>query len=176
MWNLRASSFLISRQLDGFGLALANFSARQVTSLPDYPGLVPPVLITFLWVIIQPPNKQTGQRRETIVWRITRMGSASMNRRQSGSICEWSVLTVEGFVGRIQVSDPRVDALRYLVLWEYEGIYLTHSPSLSRHPNIETTVWSWTRISTTGAHLAHCAAPISLRQQPIRLSFPTDLW
>jgi hypothetical protein len=60
MWNLRASSFLTSRQLDGFGLALANFSARQVTSLPDYPDLVPPVLITFLWVIIQPPNKQTG--------------------------------------------------------------------------------------------------------------------
>lgn len=51
---------------------------------------------------------------------------------------------------------------------------LAHSPSLSRHPNIEATVWSRTWIST--ARWAHWAASISLHQQPIRLGFPTDLW
>jgi inositol phosphorylceramide mannosyltransferase catalytic subunit len=44
MWNLRASSFLLSRQRDDFDLAFANYSARQVASLPDYPDLVLPIL------------------------------------------------------------------------------------------------------------------------------------
>jgi hypothetical protein len=43
-WKLKSPSFLISQQLDGFDLTFVNYSTTRVTSLPEHPDLVPPVL------------------------------------------------------------------------------------------------------------------------------------
>lgn len=125
-WNLRSASFLISRRHDNFDLTFANYSATRVTSLPEHPDVVPPILHHI--ALGHNPDAEKPE------WSIARNNCLAYHPGWEAHLWtdEKAALFVnekfpllkemwDGYKYPIQ----RVDALRYLVLYEYGGKCLT---------------------------------------------------
>jgi hypothetical protein len=126
-WNLSSSSFLISRHHDNFDLTFANYSATRVSSLPEHPDVVPPVLHHI--ALGHNPNAEQAD------WSIARNNCLAYHPGWEAHL--WTDEKASAFVNEkypllkdmwdgYKYPIQRVDALRYLVLYEYGGMYLTN--------------------------------------------------
>ena len=125
-WNLKSSSFLISRQLDGFDLTFANYSATRVTSLPEDPDLVPPIL-HHIALGHNPESEQADwstARNNCLAYHPEWEAHLWTDEKASAFVNEKFPLLKEMWDG-YKYPIQRVDALRYLVLYEYGGMCLT---------------------------------------------------
>lgn len=133
-WKLRSSTFLISRRRDDFDLTFANYSATRVTSLPEHPDVVPPIL-HHIALGHNPDAEQadwsTARNNclayhpgwEAHLW-TDEKAATFVNEKYPLLKAMW-----DGYKYPIQ----RVDALRYLVLYEYGGTCLTFPPCIHPH-------------------------------------------
>jgi hypothetical protein len=125
-WNLSSSSFLISRHLDNFDLTFANYPTTRVSSLPENPDVVPPVLHHI--ALGHNPNAEQAD------WSIARNNCLAYHPGWEAHL--WTDEKASAFVNEkypllkdmwdgYKYPIQRVDALRYLVLYEYGGMCLT---------------------------------------------------
>jgi hypothetical protein len=169
-WSLGARKFFISRWHDDFDLNFEKYPKTQVSSLPEYPDAVPPILHHIAlghnpdaeqadWSIARNNCLAYHPGWETHLW-TDEKASAFVNEKYPLLKEMWN-----GYKYPIQ----RVDALRYLVLYEYGGMFLTFATlifTLTKTSSKERfLIW----ILTAGAHLVHCGALISLLQLLIQL-------
>jgi hypothetical protein len=122
VWNRHASDFLISKQNDDFDLTFANYSLNMVSSEPTYPDLVPPVL----------HHIALGHNKPHEGWVEARQ--ACLDYHEGWEAHLWTDENASEFVqeyfpqfkhtwDRYKYPVQRIDALRYMVLYEYGGMY-----------------------------------------------------
>lgn len=146
---LSTSDFFISQERDHFDVTFANYSVHQQTSLPEYPDLIPPILHQISlgdglkpeWVDARNSCLQHHVEWETHFW--TDENAHAFVAEKFPQVKEmW-----ENYRYPIQ----RVDALRYMVLYEYGGMC---TPSPADYIANAEKVWSWIWISIVGARWA----------------------
>lgn len=118
---LSSTDFCISQEHDRFDTTFANYSVDQQTSLPEYPDLIPPILHQISlgnglkpeWLDARNSCLQHHVEWETHFW--TDENAPLFVAENFPQLREmW-----EGYRYPIQ----RVDALRYMVLYEYGGMF-----------------------------------------------------
>jgi mannosyltransferase OCH1-like enzyme len=129
VWTDQSSEFLISKEKDDFDLSFLNYSQTLDTSLPNYPDLVPPVL----------HHIAIGKRRVKTKWLEAR--ESCLQYHPSWETHLWTDENAPQFVeehfpnfkqtwDNYRYPIQRIDALRYMVLYEYGGMELQkYSPS-----------------------------------------------
>jgi len=131
-WNHGSSGFLISEERDNFDVTFANYSESQQTALPDYPDLAPPILHHIAL--------GHGQQREG--WLDARQSCLQLHADWESHL--WTDLNAHQFVQEhfpnlkemwenYKYPIQRVDALRYMVLYEYGG--MCSSPPVAQRPS-----------------------------------------
>jgi mannosyltransferase OCH1-like enzyme len=124
-WNLRSSTFLISRRLDNFDLTFTNYSATKATSLPEHPDVVPPIL-HHIALGHKPDAEQADwstARNNCLAYHPGWEAHLWTDEKAAAFINEKFPLLKEMWDG-YKYPIQRVDALRYLVLYEYGGVVL----------------------------------------------------
>jgi mannosyltransferase OCH1-like enzyme len=125
--RLSSSDFFISQERDHFDVTFASYAVDQQTSLPEHPDLIPPILHQISlgnrlkpeWLDARNSCLQHHAEWETHLW--TDENAPSFVAEKFPHLREmW-----EGYRYPIQ----KVDALRYMVLYEYGGMY-TPQPQL----------------------------------------------
>jgi mannosyltransferase OCH1-like enzyme len=120
IWPRDASTFLISPDHDAFDLSFANYSRTQDSAGPLYHDLVPPVLHHIALGKRKPQGKWIDARNaclelhpgwEAMLWTDENAGDF-VREKYPELLHMW-----EKYPYPIQ----RIDALRYLVLYEYGG-------------------------------------------------------
>jgi mannosyltransferase OCH1-like enzyme len=123
-WATSSSDFVISAERDGFDVTFANYSVHQQSAQPEYPDLIPPILHQISlgrgpkaeWLEARNSCLQHHVGWETHFW--TDENAHALVAEKFPHLKEmW-----EGYRFPIQ----KVDALRYMVLYEYGGMW--HSP------------------------------------------------
>lgn len=118
---LSSSDFFISQEKDNFDVTFANYSVDQNSSLPAYPDLIPPILHQIslgsggpkaAWLDARNNCLKYHAGWDTYLW-TDRNANAFVADRFPHLKEMW-----EGYQYPIQ----RVDALRYMVLYEYGGM------------------------------------------------------
>lgn len=120
IWKHHESEFLISLEHDNFDVTFGNYSANQVSSQPDYEDRVPPILhhITL------------GSRRQGHDWNDARDSCLKFHEGWENHL--WTDETADAFVAEkfphlksmwhgYRFPIQRIDALRYMILYEYGG-------------------------------------------------------
>jgi len=118
-WKSKSSDFFISEEGDHFDLTFSNYSVDQQSSLPDYPDLVPPILHQIAlggelkeeWLTARSHCIEHHHNWETHFW-TSENASSFVQERFPHLKSMW-----DGYKYPIQ----RVDALRYMILYEYGG-------------------------------------------------------
>jgi hypothetical protein len=175
-WNLRASSFLISRWHDNFDLTFANYSATKDTSLPEHPDAVPPVL-HHIALGHNPAAEQADwstARNNCLAYHPGWEAHLWTDEKAAAFVKEKFPLLKEMWDG-YKYPIQRVDALRYLVLYKYGGMCLTFPSLIFAHTNTNIKAWFLIWILTAGAHLVRYGASISLLPLLIQLGSPMAL-
>jgi mannosyltransferase OCH1-like enzyme len=124
IWHANASSFILSDTNDAFDITFANYSQDQLSAAP-YENVVPPILHHIAL------GMDDKDWRED--WREAVQSCIDMHRSWKSYI--WTDKTAEKFVAEkfpelldiwkgYRFPVERVDALRYMVLYEYGGIIL----------------------------------------------------
>lgn len=122
VWNRHASDFLISKEHDDFDLTFANYSLSMDSSQPTYPDLVPPVL-HHIALGHNKPHKEWVEARQ-----------ACLEYHEGWEAHLWTDENASEFVlehfpqfkhtwEKYKYPIQRIDALRYMVLYEYGGMY-----------------------------------------------------
>jgi inositol phosphorylceramide mannosyltransferase catalytic subunit len=122
VWNRHASDFLISKEHDDFDLTFANYSLSMDSSQPTYPDLVPPVL-HHIALGHNKPHKEWVEARQ-----------ACLEYHEGWEEHLWTDENASEFVleyfpqfkhtwDKYKYPIQRIDALRYMVLYEYGGMY-----------------------------------------------------
>jgi hypothetical protein len=173
-WNLGSSTFLISRRLDNFDLTFTDYSATRATSLPEHPDVVPPIL-HHIALGHKPDAEQADwstARNNCLAYHPGWEAHLWTDEKASAFINEKFPLLKEMWDG-YKYPIQRVDALRYLVLYEYGGTCLTFH-LIFIHTDRKFKEWFsiWTLIAD--GHLVLFDASISPLQLPIQLGSPMD--
>jgi mannosyltransferase OCH1-like enzyme len=119
-WWIGASDFYISEERDHFDATFANYSVEQQSVLPEYPDLVPAVLHQI----------SLGRHPERPGWVDAR--KACVDLHPDWELHFWTDENASKFVEEkfphlkamwdgYQYPIQRVDALRYMILYEYGG-------------------------------------------------------
>ena len=119
-WSRNSSDFIISRAADGFDVTFSDYDVHDTSAGPEHPDLVPPVLHHMMLGDASARDTWTDARRSCVElhpgWE-ARMWTDE----------EAEKLVAEKFPGFKETWDSyelqiqKVDALRYLVLYEYGG-------------------------------------------------------
>ena len=163
-WRRHSSSFLISPEADGFDLSFASYDRRQDTAGDGHTDLVPPVLHHIV----------LGNRPSSQKWRDARQSCLDLHpgweahswddekaRKFVADKFPDFLATWDGYRYPIQ----RVDALRYLVLWEYGGEFFLSRKEVDDGGLIEclqASFSTWT--SSASDPSAHCGDSASWRR------------
>lgn len=131
IWKHHQSDFLISLEHDNFDVTFANYSEMQTSSLPSYEDKVPAILhhITL------------GSRRKGSDCNDARDSCLHFHPGWENHL--WTDETADAFVALkyphlkamwdgYRFPIQRIDALRYLILYEYGGMYRTE-PLTNKH-------------------------------------------
>lgn len=118
---LSSSDFFISQERDNFDVTFANYSVDQQSSLPGYPDLIPPVLHQISLGSAGPKADWLEARNHCLQHHVGWDAHFWTDENASAFVAEkfphlkqmW-----EGYRYPIQ----KVDALRYMVLYEYGGM------------------------------------------------------
>lgn len=122
-WSHNASSFIISQDLDNFDITFADYNTSQATAGPEYADRVPAVMHHVV----------LGSRPALPAWMETRQ--SCLNFHEGWETHYWTDEAAAAFVAdkfphikAVWDSYPfliqKVDALRYMVLYEYGGVVL----------------------------------------------------
>ncbi|KAH8809372.1 putative glycosyl transferase [Xylogone sp. PMI_703] len=119
-WHAGSSDFYISPEKDGFDIAFENYSITQNTARPDFPNVIPPVLHQ----IMLGPNAISDSLQNThnaclefhLGWEIHLWTDENASRFVEEKYPHLKKMW-DGYRYPIQ----RIDALRYMVLYEYGG-------------------------------------------------------
>lgn len=122
-WSRNSSDFIISRAADGFDVTFSDYDVHDTSAGPEHPDLVPPVLHHIMLGDASARDTWTDARRSCVElhpgWE-ARMWTDE----------EAEKLVAEKFPGFKETWDSyelqiqKVDALRYLVLYEYGGKHI----------------------------------------------------
>lgn len=173
-WSLGARKFFISRWHDDFDLSFEKYPATQTSSLPEYPDAVAPILHHI--ALGHNPEAEKAEwstaRNNCLAYHPGWEAHLWTDEKASAFIKEKYPLLKEMWDG-YKYPIQRVDALRYLVLYEYGGMFLTFANlySLFTKTSLKEPFLIW--ILTAGAHLVHYDALISLLRLLIQLGFLT---
>ena len=120
-WWRGASQFYISQERDSFDVTFESYSVEQETSLPEYPDLVPSILHQITlgqnpagpgWLDARNACLELHPDWQLHIWTDENAGKF-VEAKFPHLKTMW-----EGYKYPIQ----RVDALRYMVLYEYGGV------------------------------------------------------
>lgn len=131
-WNRNSSEFLVSKSRDGFDVTFSTYNLTIDTSLPDSPDLVPPVL----------HHIALGKCRLKSSWLDAR--ESCLQYHPDWGLYLWTDENASRFVqehfphfketwDNYKYPIQRVDALRYMVLYEYGGIISLELSRLGTH-------------------------------------------
>jgi hypothetical protein len=122
VWNRHASDFLISKEHDDFDLSFANYSLKMDSSLPAYPDLVPPVLHHIALGHNKPHEEWVEARQACIEYHEGWEAHLWTDENASEFVQEFFPQFKHTW-DRYKYPIQRIDALRYMVLYEYGGMY-----------------------------------------------------
>jgi mannosyltransferase OCH1-like enzyme len=118
-WKTGSSEFYLSQEKDNFDVTFANYSINQQSALPDYPDLIPPILHQIslghgskdAWINARNDCLQHHVEWETHFW----------TDENAGPFVEEKFPHLKKMWESYRYPIQRVDALRYMVLYEYGG-------------------------------------------------------
>lgn len=120
IWSRHSSEYMISAERDDFDLSFANYSLYKESALPEYPDQIPAVL----------HHIALGHRQPRPKWLDARQ--SCLDHHPSWEAHLWTDENAGDFVAehfpdfkhtwdRYRYPIQRIDALRYLVLYQYGG-------------------------------------------------------
>jgi mannosyltransferase OCH1-like enzyme len=139
-WQFHSSDFYISETRDNFDLSFSNYSIDQQSSLPEYEDQVPAILhqialggeLKESWVQARNNCLQHHHDWETYLW---------TNENATHFVEEKFPLLKDTWYG-YKYPIQRVDALRYMLLYEYGGMIFSF-PSLTAADNKKELCLIW---------------------------------
>ncbi|KIN05910.1 glycosyltransferase family 32 protein, partial [Oidiodendron maius Zn] len=118
-----SSDFFISQERDNFDVTFANYSVDQQSSLPGYPDLIPPVLHQISLGSAGPKADWLEARNHCLQHHVGWDAHFWTDENASAFVAEKFPHMKEMWEG-YRYPIQKVDALRYMVLYEYGGIVL----------------------------------------------------
>lgn len=119
-WSHNSSEFIITPEADGFDLSFANYSKHSTDAGQGYRNLVPPILHHINLGSAAIPQKWNDARQSCLDfhpgWEAHLWTDENAGKFVADKFPEFKA-TWDGYRYPIE----RVDALRYLVLYEYGG-------------------------------------------------------
>ena len=120
LWKSQASEFLISKEKDDFDVSFMNYSKTVDTALPEHINLVPPVLhhitlgknhLNTSWVNARESCLQYHPGWKSYLW----------TDENSGPFVEEHFPNFKRTWDNYKYLIQKIDALRYMVLYQYGG-------------------------------------------------------
>lgn len=123
VWKSQASEFLISKEEDDFDVSFMNYSKTIDTALPEHPDLVAPVLHH---IALGKNNLKTSwvNARESCLQYHPGWKSHLWTDENAGPFVEEHFPDLKKMWDNYKYPIQRIDALRYMVLYQYGGVVL----------------------------------------------------
>ncbi|KIN03418.1 glycosyltransferase family 32 protein [Oidiodendron maius Zn] len=122
-WLSPTSNFIISQERDNFDVTFSNYSADQQSSLPEYPDLIPPVLHQIVLGSAGPKEEWLNARNHCMQYHAGWQFHLWTDENAAAFVAEKFPHLKEMWEG-YRYPIQKVDALRYMVLYEYGGVVL----------------------------------------------------
>lgn len=119
-WLSPTSNFIISQERDNFDVTFSNYSADQQSSLPEYPDLIPPVLHQIVLGSAGPKEEWLNARNNCMQYHAGWQSHLWTDENAAAFVAEKFPHLKEMWEG-YRYPIQKVDALRYMVLYEYGG-------------------------------------------------------